>query len=304
MRLDLKASKMRPLPSRAHTPTEEHVNFGTILVHLDHSDRCAARTTLAARLARTHGSHLVGLVPTGLYDGVIPAAAVPTGATDYIAESAGYLRRRTETVTQAFNDRISGSGPLSYEVRTTDDPTVDAVVRHGRASDLVVLGQPDRAAASDTAAHDLAPQVMLQAGRPVLVVPYAGSFEDVGKHVVVAWDGSREAAVAMRDALPLLGKAVRVTLASLRAADDNAADDRLHVPEMSAWLLRHGIKATAEQYVTDIAIADSLLSRASDLGADLIVMGGYGHTRFRELLLGGVTRDILAHMTVPVLMAH
>ncbi len=85
---------------------------------------------------------------------------------------------------------------------------------------------------------------------------------------------------------------------------DDAPDGRLQVPEMSAWLLRHGIKATAEQYVTDIAIADSLLSRASDLGADLIVMGDYGHARFRELLLGGVTRDILAHMTVPVWMAH
>ena len=280
------------------------MNFGTILVHLDHSDRCAARTTLAARLARTHGSHLVGLVPTGLYDGVIPAAAIPTGVTDYVAESADYLRRRTETVTHAFRDRISGAEPLSYEVRTTDDPTVDAVVHHGRASDLIVLGQPDRAATADTVTHDLAQQVMLQAGRPVLVVPYAGSFDDVGKHVVVAWDGSREAAVAMREALPLLGKAARVTLASFRAADDDAADEGLHVPEMSAWLLRHGIKATAEQHATDIAIADSLLSRASDLSTDLIVMGGYGHARFRELLLGGVTRDILAHMTVPVLMAH
>ena len=278
------------------------MNFGTILVHLDHSDRCAARTSLAVRWAKQHGSHLVGLVPSGLYDGAIPAAEIPTGATDNIAESADFLRRRGETIIHAFRDRIGAAGALSHEVRQTDDTAADAVVRHGRASDLIVVGQRDPA--SDAATHDLPQQVMLHSGRPVLVVPYAGHFEEAGTYVMVAWDGSREAAVAMRDALPLLGRASRVTLLSLRPAGKPDRRDALCLAEIHQWLIRHGVRATVEQQVTDISIADALLSRTSELGADLIVMGGYGHPRLRELVLGGVTREILAHMTVPVLMAH
>ena len=280
------------------------MTLGTILVHLDHTDRCAARATLAARLARTHGSHLVGLVPIGLHDGVIPADAIATGAIDYIAESADYLRRRAETIIHGFRDRIGQAGLLSYEVLQTEEPTVDAVVHHGRASDLIIVGQEERKAPADTLTHDLAQQVMLQAGRPVLVVPAAGSFDDTGKRVVVAWDGGREAAVAMRDALPLLRKASHTTLVAFRRADDSDDEGRLQLAEMGRWLARHGVQVTAEERVTDVAFSDALLSHASDLGADLIVMGGYGHARFRELVLGGVTRDILARMTVPVLMAH
>jgi nucleotide-binding universal stress UspA family protein len=280
------------------------MNFKTILVHLDHSDKCASRIKLAAGLARAHGSHLIGLLPTGLYDGVIPADAIPTGVTDFIAESADYLRRRADTISDAFRARLSGPSPVSYEIRPVDGTAADAVVNHGRSSDLIVLGQDERSAASDTPVHGLAPHVMFQVGRPVLVVPYAGHFEEGGRNVVVAWDGSRESAVAMREALPLLSKAARVTLVSFRRSNEPQDEARLLVSKMIQWLQRHGIQATAEQDVIEIDISDALLSRTSDLGADLIVMGGYGHSRLRELMLGGVTRQILAHMTVPVLMAH
>ncbi|RZL96208.1 MAG: universal stress protein [Variovorax sp.] len=280
------------------------MSFKTILVHLDRSDRCASRVAFAARLARARGSHLIGLLPTGLYDGVIPADAIPAGADDFVAESADYLRRRADAISDAFEAQLLGPNPASYEIRRVDDTTVDAIVNHGRSSDLIVLGQDDRSGESDTRTHGLVAQVMLRSGRPVLVVPYAGNFEAQRKNVLIAWDGSRESAVATRAALPLLIEAPHVTLVSLRRSDQPQDPARLLGAEMTHWLQRHGVRATAEQDVTDVDIADALLSRASDLDVDLIVMGGYGHSRLREFMLGGVTRQVLAQMTVPLVMAH
>jgi nucleotide-binding universal stress UspA family protein len=280
------------------------MNFKTILVHLDHSDRSPVRAAMAVRWSRAHESHLTGLIPTGLYDGVIPADAIATGMTDYIAESADYLRRRAEAISREFREDIAASGPMSYEVRLVDGVTVDAVVRYGHASDLVVLGQGDGSNKQDTVVRALAEHVLMDVGRPVLVVPSAGTFDEMPKNIVVAWDGSREAAMAMQAALPALRRAARVMLVSLRHPRDEDNAQQLLVPDMVQYLLRHGVQARAEAQVTEIDIADALLSRISDLGADLLVIGGYSHSRLRERVLGGVTRQVLAQMTVPVLMAH
>jgi nucleotide-binding universal stress UspA family protein len=261
------------------------------------------RAALAARWAHSHESHLTALIPTGLYDGVIPADAIATGMTDYIAESADYLRRRAEAIAREFRQDIAASGPLSYEVQLVDGVTEDAVVRYGHASDLVVVGQSDESAGRDTTVHGLAGHVLMEVGRPVLVVPSAGEFSGVPKNIVVAWDGSREAAVALHASLPAL-RGARVTLLSLRHPRDGDDAQRLLMHDMIQFLLRHGVQARAESEVTEIGIADALLSRVSDLGADLLVMGAYSHSRLRERILGGVTRQILAQMTVPVLMAH
>jgi len=280
------------------------MNLGTILVHLDHTERSAVRVALAARLARAHGSHLVGLVPTGLFEGVVPMGSFPVGAADFLADSADFLRRRAESVARDFRALISEPAGLSYTLRQVDGSPVDAVIRHGRASDLVVLGQDDPEAEPGSVTHDLAEEVLPHLGRPILVVPYAGRFENVGQRVLLAWDGSREAAVALRDALPLLGKAERVTLASFRHPGEDVRGSGPEIDAVCQWLLRHGVQAAPEDDVTDIAFADALLSRVSDLGVDLVVMGGYGHARLREFVLGGVTREILAQMTVPVLISH
>lgn len=280
------------------------MNFRTILVHLDRSGRSAARAALALQWATVHESHLVGLVPTGLYDGLIPADAIATGMTDYIADAAAHLRLRAEAISREFRADIHESGHLSYEVRLVDGATIDAVVRHGRASDLLVLGQDDESDAKDTPVRALVQQVLLEAGRPLLIVPSAGNFSGPAKNVVVAWDGSRESTVAIHAALPALRRASRVTLLSFRHPGDEGDERRLLVPEMIQFLLRQGIQARSEREVTEIDIADALLSRVSDLDADLLVMGGYGHSRLRERVLGGVTRQILAQMPVPVMMAH
>ncbi|WPG41376.1 universal stress protein [Variovorax sp. EBFNA2] len=280
------------------------MNFKTILVHLDHSVRNPVRATMAARWARAHGSHLVGLLPTGLDDGVIPAGAIATGMTDYIAASADYLRRRAETVAREFREAIAEAGPMSYEVRQVEGATVDAVVRCGRVSDLVVLGQSDDSNKRDTIVRALPEHVLMDVGRPVLVVPSSGTFDALPERIVVAWDGSRESAVAVQMALPALRRAARVTLVSLRHPRDEDNAQRLLASDMLQYLLRHGVQARAEAQVTEIDIAQALLSRIADLSADLLVMGGYGHSRLRERVLGGVTRQVLTQMSVPVIMAH
>ncbi|MBU2408436.1 MAG: universal stress protein, partial [Gammaproteobacteria bacterium] len=264
----------------------------TVLAHLDPSKRCAVRTALAAELSRRRGDHLVGLVPTGLRGGVIPEGVVPLGATDLVATLADHLRQRAEAVARTFNDRMAEAGVTSFEVRLVDAGPEDAVVQHGRTADLIVLGQDERDAVAEGASDDLARRVLMAVGRPILVVPYAGHFTDVGRRIMVAWDGSREAAVALRDALSLASAGSRVTLVSF-GYDPCAATDDLRLRETKQWLARHGVEAEAEYTVIRIGIADALLSRAMDLGADLIVMGGYGNSPLRERVFGGVTHEIL-----------
>jgi nucleotide-binding universal stress UspA family protein len=280
------------------------MSYKTILVHLDNSPRCAARATLAAQWARAHGAKLVGLVPTGLYDGVIPGDATLAGGADFIAESKDYLRRRAESISRAFYGHIGSTGDLPHEVRVVESTAIDALARHGRTSDLVVLGQHDSQDDLDTAPRDLSQRALMELGGPVLMVPYAGRFEGPARQAVVAWDGSREAAVALRAAIPALQHATKVTLISWRGPLREGDRDDLLVRELLSYLRRHDIEANAQHDVTGLEVGDNLLSRLTDLGADLLVMGAYGHSRFRELMLGGATRQILAQMTVPVLMAH
>jgi nucleotide-binding universal stress UspA family protein len=134
------------------------------------------------------------------------------------------------------------------------------------------------------------------------MVPYAGRFPDAGQRVLVAWNASREAARAVTDALPLLSRAERVEVVAFDSTGDHG-----EVPgaDIALFLSRHGVKASAaRQSAPGVDVGSQILSRAADVDADLIVMGAYGHSRLRELALGGATRSMLDAMTVPVLMAH
>ena len=135
-----------------------------------------------------------------------------------------------------------------------------------------------------------------------LLVPYAGTFANVGGRVLVAWNGSAQAARAVNDALPFLQSAERVVVVMVNPA----RGDRTEGTDIARHLARHGIAAEITDIVTDRNgnVGNVLLSRATDEAADLIVIGAYGHSRLRELVLGGVSRALLGHMTVPVLMAH
>lgn len=278
------------------------MTLSTIAVHLDHTERCEARALLAARLAKRHGSHLRGIVPTSVRkEAVMPPRYAAEGLAVMVSPSL-HLRRRAETVAHIFLDRVRGLGPPSFDVRLVDGEPVDAIVAQGRAGDLLIVGQADGAAAVEDAARRLPEEVMLHAGVSVLILPRTGRFDAVGDRVLVAWDGGREAAFSVRGALPLLRRASQVTLVSMEHARDAAAA-RCGC-EAASWLRRHGIEAVVEQRSGCADFAATLLGCASMAGADLVVMGGYGHAKSRERLLGGVTRDVLARACVPVLMAH
>ncbi|MEO5784147.1 MAG: universal stress protein [Casimicrobiaceae bacterium] len=148
--------------------------------------------------------------------------------------------------------------------------------------------------------------VMLSSGRPLLIVPMIGAQPVLGDNVLVAWDGGREAARAVADALPLLQRAKRVTVIVVDADGGLRSRGPAAESPLVAWHHRHDVNAEVHRYdAPDIPIGEWLLSRAADGGSDLVVMGGYGYTRrVRELVLGGVTRTMLQSMTVPVLMSH
>ena len=295
-----------------------------ILVCLDPTDAGAARLRLAAALASRHRAHLSaayimpdetpdaeddGLgfhapaesaaVARGSLVGGLPIpAAMPSLKGDYRRrlESSDDVKQRFREVLQP--EAVAGDWHLFGSGQGGD------LISLARGADLVIYGQ---ASPEDRLPRGFGPDdIILAAGRPMLLVPYAGAdFAGLGRRAVVAWDGSREAARAAHDALLVLGQA---ELVSLLAVGDSQADLDRHRPGLDPVLKnfeRHGIRARVEQALRgDLSVSDLLLSRAADLGADLIVAGAYHHSQLRESVFGGVTRDLLDRMTVPVLMSH
>jgi nucleotide-binding universal stress UspA family protein len=284
--------------------TSEAMCLKTILVHLDPTARCSVRVALAAGLARAHGSLVAGLLPTGRFDGTLPAGVVLPRDEDVAAATTAYIERGADRVAAGFRQQMAGCADVRWELRRSDRLVLDALVSHGRASDLVVLGEEDPQEPPEAAPRGLVASVMLEVGRPVLVVPCFDSFAGAGANVLVAWDGSRAAAVAMCAALSLTRPASRVTLVAFRHPGEPEREDDLLPPEQVRWFERHGIRASVRREIVDGGIAEALLSSASDMHADLLVMGGYGHARWRERMLGGVTEQMLAWMTLPVLFAN
>lgn len=271
-----------------------------ILVHVDGSKPAADRLALAIALAERDGAHLAALhifAPQPMPGFV--EAELPKGVIEQIRAAA---RERAQAVAERLQPILAAANAPT-EWRTVESLDPATVAFHARYCDLAIVGQDDPEDGSGPVG--IAEAVMLESGRPALVVPYAGRHRAVGTNVIVAWDGGREAARAVNDALPLLAPGASVTVLALDPDRTSAGGTGYPGQDIAAHLARHGVRVEAAHYVTeDISVGDMLLSRAADLGADLIVMGAYGHARLRELVLGGTTRHILAHMTVPVLMSH
>ncbi|MEO7335579.1 MAG: universal stress protein, partial [Caldimonas sp.] len=221
---------------------------------------------------------------------------------EFIELSAAALQERAEAAVEAFERQVAHGGLVSTEARVVGAEPLDAVVQASRCCDLLIVGQTDRAGNVAGVAWDFPRHAVLQGGVPVLVVPFAGTFAHAAECVLVAWKDTREAARALHDALPLLEAANRVVL--LAIDETPTLPDRSTQDDLHAWLHRHGIDADVHRDPVPADVGEALLSRASDIGADLIVMGAYGHSRLREWALGGATRHLLDHMTLPTLMSH
>jgi nucleotide-binding universal stress UspA family protein len=272
-----------------------------ILVHLDATPRAAVRLDVAARLALRHGAHLSGLFVLDIPLPVVMDASAGGGVLASLIEDMRAAALADAAATEAaFRARCERDG-IAHDWRVAEGLAAGHVTAAARYADLVVLGQPDPEAAQPGAAV-LLDDAIFFSGRPVLVVPYAGRFAEVGRRVLVGWKAGREASRAVHDALPLLAAAEKVTVLSV---NPGGGPDHLPGAAICRHLARHGIKAEASRADSaEVADGDMLLNAAADLGADLLVAGAYGHSRLRELILGGVTRTLLARMTLPVLFSH
>ena len=277
------------------------MSLKSILVHIDDVDVSRPRLDAAIRVARDFQAELVGLylvAPIELNSSV--AAMVPPDVIERRQRDTAQAQRDAE---QAFRDTTAAAGLAAVDWRAPPGSPVDIAIEHARCSDLLVVRQPS--SPGYLLAESLVSTVLMALGRPLLIVPYIGARPTLGDNVLVAWDGGREAARALADALPFLERARRVTVISVAPEGTVDIDGRPGEARLGAWLRAHGIKADIARYaVSDVPIGAWLLSRAADLGSDLIVMGGYGHPRMRQLILGGVTRTMLESMTVPVLTSH
>jgi nucleotide-binding universal stress UspA family protein len=275
--------------------------FRDLLVTIDPSDAGNARMDLALKLAKRHGARLLGYY-------VYSALRRPGTITGLVGE-IGALREPShegdmaQAMEQRFNEGLELGGIEGAWLLAGDDP-VPELQAQARCCDLVILGQIDAERPLGEQQRFRPEEVVLGAGRPALVVPYIGVAEPPGRRVVVCWDASSAASRAVHDALPFLGLAQQVTVLSV-ANGERTGDAAASAEVIAAHLRRHGIHAAAELTPSGgLPIADAILSRASDLGADLLVAGVYGHSRLRESILGGASRGLLDRMTLPVLMAH
>jgi nucleotide-binding universal stress UspA family protein len=280
------------------------MTYKTILVHADLSPHAASRYALACQVALAHDAHLVGAAFTGLTQETYRNAAFAYGGV-LSPTDVELVTSNSKQALDAFVAKADAAG-AAYERRISDDDSETGMVLQARYADLLVLSQSDPELTGPNILYKLPEHLSLHGGRPVLLVPYAGRYEHIDQHALVAWDGSRAATRAVTDALPLLRRSQRVTLAVFNAQTQYGTHGENPGADIALYLARHGVKVEVTQQHTPagLDIGNALLSLAADIGADLLVMGAYGHQRWREIVLGGVTRRVLQSMTLPVLMAH
>ncbi|QRG07461.1 universal stress protein [Xanthobacter dioxanivorans] len=272
-----------------------------ILVNLAQgTDKDVARD-FAASLAASFGAHLTGL--TVAYEIDVPPFYMGALPTDFIDAQVLENQAAADKAAQGFTAAATAAG-VTHDVRTLTASlgvAASTFADMSRLFDITVVGQPDpdRPGPEEV----IAETVLIESGRAVLIVPYVQTKPFTPDRAVVAWDGSRAAARALAEALPLLHrtKDVEIFRVTRHEEDEDTAGQ-----EVARHLARHGVAAKVRRLPVSSGepIAAAILNEVSDQGADFVVMGGYGHSRLRELVMGGVTREILATMTVPVLMAH
>jgi nucleotide-binding universal stress UspA family protein len=278
--------------------------YKTIVVHVDGSPQQDSRMAAAARLAREHGAHLVGSAATGiswtdylLLTGSM-AAPVPPADFDGLRETAALHLR-------GFTDQAARLGIASVETRIVEDTADGALLLQARYADLVVLSRDvDPDPGIPPRARRLPEHVALRGPRPVLVVPPGYADEPIASTVVAGWDGSTQALRALAAALPLLERAAGVRLVLVNPDQLSSAHGEQPGADMALYLARHGVKVDVVLERTHATAGAALMALARSAGAGLIVAGAYGHSRYREWMLGGVTRELLERTPVPLLLAH
>ena len=277
------------------------MTYKTILMHCNDKRRFNTLLAPTVKLASAFQSHIIGLSV------VPPVSVVATGALEappiIVDAHCELYRQDVAPMRQQFEAATAGR-PVTFEWRDLDAGAfgvVDVVVEHGRTADLIVALQTD-ADWPFSEWLDVADGVAVESGRPVLIIPNGRDSTQIASRVLVAWNGRREAARAVFDALPLLQQADAVKVMRIIEGDE---DIELPATDICHSLVRHGVKTNKTQRVSAaVGSGPALMAEADAFDADLVVMGCYGHSRLREFVFGGATRHFLQKMRVPVLMSH
>lgn len=273
-----------------------------VLVHVDDFSQTETRVRAALSLAGDHGAHLTGIYP-------VPKPYIPPYAEVHLSQEI--LDAQAQAVVdgrdaaRAAFEQLTANAGVSVEWREQEGEAGRVLGFHSRYTDLTIVSQPDPQAGFFPGDRDMPDRLILSAGRPILVIPHIGPLKTIGKRVMVAWDGGMLASRALHDAMPVLEQADEVIVMVVNPERESEGGKRDPGADISLHLARHGLKVTADHITSDeVDTGNQLLSRAFDLSVDLMVMGAYGHARWSELLLGGVTNRVLSDMNVPVLMSH
>lgn len=255
-------------------------------------------TAYALWLAGACGATLTAAAPA--IEASIPGYVMADMPSDILARIREDAATSANTAIEQFSEAAGPTGVTTETLRieATVGSVGDMISRLARCFDMTILPQPDPTGIDTT---DIIEAVLFGSGHPLMIVPYIRARPQIAS-VLIAWDGGEPAARAVSDAMPILAMARHVEI--LTVGDKETGNPYLTGRDLARHLARHGITAEPRLMGSDIGIAEMMLSRAADIGADLIVMGGYGHSRLREIVLGGATREILRSMTVPVLMSH
>ncbi|HYH38750.1 MAG TPA: universal stress protein [Azospirillum sp.] len=267
-----------------------------LLVHVDATERATARLDFAVALAKRFQAKLTGLFAQKESFG---PSIVARRASENLLKSMDETRARFEAAVAAAG--VTGEWWQVQHGEHTN--VVTQTVICARYADLAILGQHDPDAS--VVPEDVVEQVLLNSGRPVLVFPHIGRFGPPGGKTLIAWNGSREAARAVNDAIPFMKGAEAVTVLAVHAGELPHDPGKVPNVDIVAHLAAHGITANLERLpLSEIAFADAVLNRAYETDSNLLVMGGYGQYGFPHLLRGSNTRHILRTLTLPALLSH
>ena len=270
------------------------MEFKDILVHIDNSKQCPGRVVLAIRLAKKHRAHL-----TGLYAVTHPYYAPQNAALEHNVEQLkeSFLANTAEADIQAEF--------ICADWAVTGESIVSILNSYAHQKDLIIISQADQKQVQEHLPGDLPERIVLGSGRPVLVIPYVGTFDTVGERVLVAWKAGRASSRAVHDAMPFLNKAEQVIVVSVTSPADQPVPDTGLNAEIHTHLKRHHINVRVENLASGEVPVDSvLMNYAWEHGCDLLVMGVYAQSQRGSLSVGPVTKDFFKRMTVPILMSH
>ena len=280
------------------------MSYKDIVVVTDDTPECEARVNVAMHLAAVHDAHVIGVL---YYRPLELSRFAEVELPKEIVAREHHLEQEVRArVRERFERLLKPSGILHEWHAAATDP-VTAVSTVGRHADLTIIGQNPPDVGAYGTSRDLAEHVVLASGRPVIVIPYIGAAREIGNRVLVAWNGGREAARALADAMPILERAQRVVVLAVNpdSSRPNSPHGELPGADIARHLARHGVNVEVwRRDAKAVSVAAELLNVSADEGIDLLVIGAYGHARLRELWLGGVTRDLMESMTIPVFMSH